>query len=183
MTIRSYVTTVFGRAIWAAMQPTTRAFLASAESVFRARRDDPGFNLSAVAGEYATAVEVELNALLFPAVRRAMKSKSPQDREIRVDGGTIDLGGPVSHQTLGTMLYLLDKEEAFGKAIRATVQHDASWLCGVLPRQLAPLRELRNQAAHSDRIGIEALRQVREDLLGIGKNGVLGELVRTRLRL
>ena len=95
----------------------------------------------------------------------------------------IDLGGPVPHQTLGTMIYLLDREENFGKAIRATVQHDASWLCGVLPRQLAPLRELRNNAAHSDRIGLEDLLEVREDLLGIGKSSVVAELIRVRLRL
>lgn len=174
---------LFGRDVWAAMEPTTRAFLASAESVFRARRDDPGFDLSGAAVEYGKAVEVELNALLFPAVRRAMKSKSLQEREVRVEGCTIDLGGQVPHQTLGALIFLLDKNVDFGRAVRTIAQHDASWLCGVVPKRLSSLRELRNAAAHSDRVGIEELIQIREQLLGIGTSGLLSELVRARLRL
>ena len=65
---------LFGRDLWSAMEPATRSFLASAEAVFRARRDDPGFDLSGVAVEYAKAVETELNALVFPALKKAFRS-------------------------------------------------------------------------------------------------------------
>ena len=75
---------LFGRDLWAAMEPATRSFLASAEAVFRARRDDPGFDLSGVAVEYAKAVETELNALVFPALKKAFRSRPPAEREVRV---------------------------------------------------------------------------------------------------
>jgi len=55
---------VVGRTLWAALDPGSRLFLASAEAVFRAHRDDPAFDFAAPAVEYAKAVEVEVNALL-----------------------------------------------------------------------------------------------------------------------
>ena len=73
------------------------------------------------------------------------------------------------------MIHLLDKDTDFGKAVRTVFRHDAQWLCRVLPSQIIGLRDLRNQAAHSTRIGIDVLLEVREKLLG--------ELVRVRLRI
>jgi hypothetical protein len=70
-----------GRHLWVALEPTTRNFLASAEAVFRARRDDPRFDFSGPAIEYAKAVETELNVLIFPLVRRAVRAKPPVERE------------------------------------------------------------------------------------------------------
>jgi hypothetical protein len=102
---------LFGREIWPLLGAATRSFLASAEAVFRARRDDAGFDLSGAAVEYAKAVEAELNALVFPAVRKALRSKPPRDREIRIDARTVDLGRDVPHQTLGTIRKLLEHED------------------------------------------------------------------------
>ena len=53
---------LFGRPVWESLEPSTRTFVASAEAVFRARRDDPAFDFSGPAIEYAKAVETELNA-------------------------------------------------------------------------------------------------------------------------
>lgn len=95
---------LFGPDIWAAMVPGTRSFLTSAEAVFRARRDDPGFDFSGPAVGYAKAVETELNALIFPALRKAMTGKPRPDREVLIDGRQLDLGGEVSHKSMGTLI-------------------------------------------------------------------------------
>jgi hypothetical protein len=50
---------LFGRRLWATMDPTTRTFLSVGETIFRSRRDDPGFDFSGVVVEYAKAVETE----------------------------------------------------------------------------------------------------------------------------
>ena len=173
---------LFGREIWPLLGAATRSFLASAEAVFRARRDDAGFDLSGAAVEYAKAVEAELNALVFPAVRKALRSKPPRDREIRIDARTVDLGRDVPHQTLGTIRNLLEHEDRVQHALRQQLPHDHSWLLGILPRQLARLVDLRNAGAHSGVTRSTDLEAVRRQVLGIGQEGLLARLVRVRMR-
>ena len=174
---------LFGPDIWAAMKPGTRSFLTSAEAVFRARRDDPGFDFSGPAVGYAKAVEMEVNALIFPALRKAMTGKPQPDREVLVDGRPLDLGGKVSHQSIGGLLHLIQKADGVGTALRATLSSaDGQWVTGVLPRQLEKLRKLRNPAAHSARVNVAALSSIREELLGVGREGVITRVVRARLR-
>jgi len=174
---------LFGRDIWAAMEPGTKSFLTSAEAVYRERRGDPDFDFTGPAMGYAKAVETEVNALIFPALRKAMRSKPLHDREVLVDGRQLDLGGVVSHKSMGALLYLLQKADGVGRALRSTLSSaDGQWVTGVLPRQLDKLRELRNPAAHSARIDAADLGSIREELLGVGQEGVIPRLVRARLR-
>ncbi len=63
---------LFGREVWEKLEPSTRTFVASAEAVFRARRDDPAFDFSGPAIEYAKTVETQLNALNFPRLRKRL---------------------------------------------------------------------------------------------------------------
>jgi hypothetical protein len=150
--------------------------------VFRARRDDAGFDLSGAAVEYAKAVEAELNALIFPALRRALRSKPPHEREVRVDARTLDLGDVVPHQTLGTMRNLLEHEGRVQTALRQQLPHDHSWVLGVLPRQLDRLTELRNAGAHSGVTRTADLDAIRRQVLGIGEDGLLARVVRVGMR-
>jgi len=173
---------LFGRELWPRLTSATRTFLASAEAVFRARRDDAAFDISGVAVEYAKAVEAELNALVFPALRRALRSKAPADREIRVDARPLDLGGTVPHQTLGALRHMLEREGVVQSGLRQQLPHDHAWILGLLPKQLARLTDLRNASAHTESVRSTELDQVRREVLGIGEEGMLAKLVRARLR-
>ncbi len=174
---------LFGREIWPLFGPATRSFLASAEAVFRLHRDDSGFDLSGAALSYAKAVETELNELLFSALRTAMRGKQPQEREVRVDGRLIDLGGQVPHQTLGALKRLLEHEQIVQSGVKQAMRHDHSWVLGVLPRELAALTELRNRGAHADVTRAAELEGVRRAVVGIAGEGLLNKLVRARLRV
>jgi hypothetical protein len=174
---------LLGTAVWSRLEPTTRSFLASAEAVFRARRNDPQFDFSGPAIEYAKAVETELNALIFPALRRVLKSRQPNQREVRGPEGRIDLGGRVPHQSLGSVKVLLEKEEIIQKGLRQTLKAtDAGWLLGELPHQLGPLSELRNPAAHKAVVSREEASRLREGVLGIGHEGLLVRIARAKMR-
>ena len=164
------------------LEPATRTFLASAEAVFRARRDDRGFDFSGPAVEYAKAVEVELNALIFPPLRKLLHKAQPKDREVRVDGRVIDLGGEKPHQTLGAMKVLLERDEIVKKNVQSAYQNDHQLLLGMLPHQLVLLAELRNPAAHSSVSAQQHVSMLRDDVLGIGKEGLVAQLVRSKLR-
>jgi len=170
---------LFGARIWNLMEPATRTFLASAEAVVRARREDPVFDFSGPAVEYAKALETEVNAVVLPLVRKALENRPQGERLVRVDGRELDLGRPVSHQTLGALRHLLTREPVVRKAL----QHAASAHVGYLtdpyklPGQMEKVQSLRNPAAHGAALGREEVLKLRDALMGIGRMGVLVELV------
>lgn len=173
---------LLGPAIWHAMEPASRTFLAAAEAVFRARRTDPDFDFSGSAVEYAKAVETELNALLFPALRRVLHQAKPAEREIHFDGHRLDLGARVPHQTLGALRNLLGHDGTVRGALDRALRHDASWLKDQLPYRLERLVELRNPAAHSEPVSADVLAHEREAIVGIGREGLLVKVVRAKMR-
>ena len=173
---------LFGRELWPHLETRTRSFLAAAEAVFRAHRDDPGFDLSGAAVSYAKAVETELNALLFPALRKRLEGRPPHEREVRDEGRLLDLGGGVPHQSLGTVRHLLERSDLVQATLRQVMPSDHVWVLGLLPRQLGPILELRNAGAHSGVTTARSLDGVRESILGIGCEGLIDRLVRVRLR-
>jgi len=173
---------LFGRAVWDVLQPATRGFLASGEAVFRARRADPRFDFSGPAVEYAKAVETELNALVFPPIRRALRGRPPAERETRVDGRPLDLAAAVPHQTLGTVVTLLKHDDLVKRALPKALPHDAKWLLGDLPAQLESLATLRNPAAHSALLDRDRAVQLREQVMGIGCEGLVVRLARASMR-
>jgi hypothetical protein len=173
---------LLGREVWAVLEPSTRTFLAAAEAVFRARSEDPRFDFSGPALSYAKAVETELNALIFPLLRRALSRAPVHEREVRVDGRPLDLGRPVPHQTLGALRTLLQHDDTVQKHLRATLQHDAGWLLSILPNELRQLENLRNPAAHSDAARREEVRRARGRVLGIGGEGLVVRMAGARMR-
>ncbi|MFC1575324.1 hypothetical protein ACFL5A_01590 [Gemmatimonadota bacterium] len=174
---------LFGSRLWRAMEPASRTFLTSAEAVFRSRMDDPGFDFSGVAIEYAKAVEIELNALLFPALRTALGGKAPKQREIHGLHSRLDLGKPVPHQTLGAMGHILEHEPLVQKGIKTVLHKDASWiLSDSFQRDLGALLKLRNPAAHWEITMGEMVGERRAELLGIGCEGFLVRLIRAKVR-
>ena len=169
---------LIGRTLWSVLEPGTRTFLATAEAVFRARRDDPRFNFSGPAVEYAKAIEVELNALILPVLDRTLKGK---DRVLYVDGKRLNLGERVPHQSLGALRYLLE-DDTVRRALRAALPQQGVWLTGILPRQLEILADLRNAAAHSASTAREQVSAAREEILGIGRDGLIPQLARAKLQ-
>jgi hypothetical protein len=173
---------LFGNVVWSCLDPATRMFLASAEAVFRARRDDANFDFSGPAVGYAKAVEAELNALLFGTVRGAVARLPRFDRLARVDGKPVDLGDVVPHQTLGAIVTLLEHDSALRNGVKTAFQQDWKYLLGELPAYLKPIVELRNPVAHSQRALRDPVAAVREKIVGIGCEGLITQIARIRLR-
>jgi len=173
---------LIGPDLWRLLDPGTRSFLASGEAMYRARARDPHFDFSAVAVAYAKAVEVELNALLFPPLRRIFERRALADREVRVDGRSVDLGGAVPHQSLGALRTLLLHEERVRQGIR-TVFTTHDFLLRALPADLERLAQVRNPAAHAGSLRAAELAPVRAGLLGVGCDGLVCRLARVRMQV
>jgi hypothetical protein len=174
---------LLGAAVWRVLEPATRTFLATAEAVFRSRLEDPGFDFSGPAVGYAKAVETEVNALVFPRLRKVLEREPPANREVRVDGRLLDLGRRVDHQTVGAVAVLLNKQDLVQKAVRrAFSSSDYSWILGVLPRQLSVIAEMRNPMAHSRNAARADVTAAREEILEIGQEGLIVRLAQAKMR-
>ena len=55
---------LLGDAVWAALAPTARTFLAAAEQTLRTNRDAPGFDFSGVVVNLAKVCEVQANQVV-----------------------------------------------------------------------------------------------------------------------
>ena len=172
---------LIGRSVWALLEPASTAFLASAEAVYRSHRDDPGFDFSSCAVEYAKAVETELNAVVFRPLQRRLAKSPPAERLVYPDGHRHDLGAGVPHQALGTVQHLLE-DAVVQKGIKAVYPNAADWLLRELPSHLGPLVSLRNPAAHSAALSCDAVARQREAVLGIGCEGLIVRLARVKGR-
>jgi hypothetical protein len=167
---------MFGDAAWAALETTTRSFIAAAEQIFREHRSDPGFDFASVVGSFGKALEVQCNAI----VRRALLKVPPNSRRANVDGRTVDLAmfRPLS---LGELARSIGSEMELNKALTAALQHGV-WFTGSLPAILDEFREVRNPGAHEARIDRQTATRWRNRLVGVGCVGDFVELARVRLR-
>lgn len=173
---------VLGHAVWTVLETSTRTYLATGEAMLRSHRDDPSFDFSARAVEYAKAVETELNALVFPALRTALRGRRPRERETRLGGRPADLGNPLGHQTLGTIRTLLQHEEVVRRALPVALPQDGRWMVGELPASLETLTGLRNPAAHHTVLRRDPAIHLRDSVLGVGTEGLTVRLARAKLR-
>ena len=82
---------------------------------------------------------------------------------------------------MGALRRLLE-EDAVRRALRTALPQDGSWLTGVLPNRLEVLTDLRNAAAHSASTAREQVSSAREEILGIGQDGLIPQLARAKAR-
>jgi hypothetical protein len=170
---------LFGDRVWHLMEPATRTFLASAEAVVRARREDPAFDFSGPAVEYAKALETEVNAVLRVLMQRAYAGTDINKRMAIVDGRPLDLGTAFPHQSIGALRRLLEDEPLVKRGLETVAKAHVKHLTDPykLPAQLEKVRGVRNPAAHAKPVGRGEVLRLRDELMGIGQGGVLVDLV------
>jgi hypothetical protein len=161
---------LLGDAVWSALQPTARTFLASAEHLLRSNRHAPGFDFSAVVLNLAKACEVQANEM----VRSALARTAATERQAKVRGRTLDVvaDGPLS---LGELARVLQEEEALRRALSGRGR-GARWLANEGAHALEELSRYRNPAAHSDPVSLPVALRLRDHWLGVGCHGHLVQL-------
>jgi hypothetical protein len=166
----------FGEALWYALEPSARVFVATAERLWRDHRADVAFDFSPVLTSLAKSVEVQGNALL----RRAAMKLPPKARLALVDGATRDLAA-ARPLTLGELARVLSGEQELSEGLKTVLEHPR-WFRESFHAVLTELAEARNAAAHSGTTGRASAAYWRNRLVGIGCEGDLVALARTRVR-
>jgi hypothetical protein len=168
---------LFGDGAWMALEPAARTFIATAEKVFRDHRSDAAFDFGPVVGSFSKAVEVTCNSIL-----RGVFGRIPVEaRRVNIDGQTVDLGEG-RHLTLGEFARVVGGERSLNAVLTKSLKHGA-WFTGSLPAIVDDLRQVRNQATHSERVEREVATRWRDRLVGVGGQGILVELARVQPRL
>ena len=167
---------VLGDEVWEALDITARSTVADAERVYRDHRDDPGFDFAPVVMGFAKAVEIQCNVIL----RRAAAKLPPAARMANVEGKSVDLAKSYG-LSLGQLSRAIAGEKARVEAL-AKLLANGGWFTGQLPPILEELRDVRNPAAHAERIARDVATVWRNRILGVGSQGLLVELARTGVR-
>jgi hypothetical protein len=167
---------LFGDAVWLSLEPVSRTFVATAEKIFRDHRGDESLDFQAVLGPLSKAVEVEVNARL----RQALKAAPDAARRANLDGQTVDLRGcrPLS---LGQLAHAIGGERALNDHLTRSLEN-GPWFAGQLPAVLDALARDRNPGSHGTRIPRDTARRWREQIVGVGWEGVLAGLAKCRLK-
>ena len=166
----------FGEALWYALEPAARVFIATAERLYRDHRADASFDFSPVLTSLAKAMEVQGNAVL----RRAVAKLPPAARMANIEGRTVDLA---RHRalTLGQLAHTLSGGRELSEGL-GRVLENSRWVRESFPAVVASLAEARNAAAHASTIDRDTAAHWRNRLVGIGCEGDLVALARTRVR-
>jgi hypothetical protein len=161
---------LLGDAVWAALEPAARTFIATAEKIFRDHRNDPASDFGLVVGNFAKALEVTLNAILA----QVLPDLPERDRLASFDGRTMDIAARLP-LTLGQFAHAVGGERALNAALTRRLSHGA-WFTGQLPAIVDGIARVRTPGVHQHRIGREAALDVRNQLMGVGCAGVFNQL-------
>jgi hypothetical protein len=166
----------FGEALWYALEPAARVFIATGERLYREHAVDAAFDFSPVITSLAKAMEVQGNALL----RRAAAKLPPRIRQANLRGETIDLASCRS-LTLGELARVIGGERELNEGLGRALDN-SRWFRESLPAVLDALADARNPAAHSQSVDRETASRWRNQLVGVGCEGDLVALAKTRVR-
>ena len=166
----------FGEALWYALEPTARVFLSTGERLYRDHRADASFDFSPVITSLASAVEVQGNALLS----RAVAKLPPNARRAKVGDVSVDLA---SHRalTLGELSRVIGGERELRDGL-GRIMDGGRWFLESFPAVLEALAAVRNRAAHGETTERDTATHWRNRLVGVGCEGDLVTLGRTRVR-
>jgi hypothetical protein len=167
---------LFGDAVWMALEPAARTFIATAEKTFRDHRSDAGADFGMVIGGFAKALEVSCNAVMS----QVLPLLSPRARQANFDGRTVDLVER-KHLMLGLFSRAVGGERELNAALTQRLEHGA-WFAGSLPAIVEEVLAVRNPGVHERRVDRETATRLRDKLMGVGCQGTFAELARVRVR-
>lgn len=167
---------LLGESAWSGLEPSTRSFIASAESLFRGARTDRSADMSAVVVDFSKALETQVNHIL----RRAVQGMPERDRTVNIDGRSTDLAR-ARGLSLGQLAHTLANEQRINDTLKTKLTN-GTWFAAQLPPLLKDLSETRNDAAHSKRIPAAKVAEIRNRLMGVGCQGIFVDLGKVSLK-
>ena len=176
---------VLGENLIYALHPNSFENLIYAELEFKANKNDVAYDFSGVVLRYAKAFEQECRAFMSALVAELAKEDSAVlEIPYEENGHKKQVRELLESSTLlGVYLHLLTN--ALSPYINEYVKKSRkiSFAARQLTREIRPIQQLRNPAAHGDKSNISQVSNMRNKILGIGDNSLIAIIVVARLEM
>ncbi|VDH01842.1 ATP-binding protein [Helicobacter pametensis] len=171
---------VFGEAGYR-LHPESLENLVFAEMEFEKNKEDKLYDFSGVAIKYGKAVEMEAY-LFFKTLFFFLVQGDKEILEIvfEVQGRKYSIADLQEFRpNLGTYKFLLHNP-LISQGIE---KNNLKWMTSGIFSNLSIVQKIRNEAAHGEKTSFEEICELRNSVLGIGKNRVISDFLNNRLSL
>lgn len=176
----------FGEKVFHALHPNSQESVISAEIEYAQNRHDKLYDFSSVVIKYSKAVELELYLFVRPLMMILMKRFSRlKTIEYKIQNKTYRLSDLESSKpNIGTYKFLFTHYEIKNAIFEHfTDKTFVNFLRFELLDMVEVIQKIRNEAAHGKPTPLRECEIVRANVIGIAKNGLLGEVITRNKRL
>ena len=183
---KSLINYNFGEKRFYNFATSTQDNLIDAELEYEEHKQDDGYDFSSVVIKYTKAVEYELWAFLKEIVKVLNGAcEDIKDVTYTLNGREYPVTNLLENKaSFGTYLYLIKKHQPFINMINQYIDPKGGMIAFIfksIPCYISVVQEIRNESAHGEsKISQEQCEELRENVMGIGRAGMLAEFIRMR---
>jgi len=171
----------FGKKSFYALAPNSQDNIISAEIEYMQNRDNLLYDFSSIIVKYSKAVELELYRFMKQVFAYLLKSKKELENfPYAIQGRDYKLKNILTHKpNFGTYSYLIKSHE-IKNAINTQIQNGSlrHFIFVVTPSFIRTMQNIRNESVHGDSTPLKECNEIRNEVIGIGKGGMLVEFSR-----
>jgi len=171
----------FGKKGFYSLAPNSQDNIISAEIEYMQNKDNLLYDFSSVIVKYSKAVELELYRFMKKVFAHLLEA----DHELEnfpyaIQGRDYKLKDILTHKpNFGTYSYLIKSRE-IKNAINEHIQNGTlrHFIFVATPSFIRTMQNVRNESVHGDATPLKECDEIRSEVIGIGKGGMLGEFYR-----
>lgn len=171
----------FGKERFYNLAPNTQDNIISAEIEHMQNKDNLLYDFSSVIVKYSKAVELELYKFMKGVFIYLMQAdKKLENFPYSVQGRDFTLKDITENKpNYGTYNYIIRSYEIKG-AINTHINNGAlrHFIFVEIPKFIRTMQNVRNESVHGDSTPLKECDEIRTEVMGIGKSGIIGELDR-----
>jgi len=171
----------FGKKSFYSLAPNSQDNIISAEIEYMQNRDNLLYDFSSVIVKYSKAVELELYRFMKKVFTHLLEAdKELENFPYSVQNRDYKLKDILIHKpNFGTYTYLIKSYE-IKNAINAYVQNRTlrHFISIAVPSFIRTMQNVRNESVHGDATPLKECEEIRSEVVGIGKSGMIVEFGR-----
>ncbi len=171
----------FGKKRFYNLAPNTQDNIIAAEIEYMQNRDNPLYDFSSVIVKYSKAVELELYRFMKKVFATLMAVEEKLKKfPYSIQGRDFTLKDILTNKpNYGTYIYLIKSYE-IKNAINTHIKNGAlrHFIFVIIPQFIRTIQNVRNESVHGDSTPLRECDEIRTEVIGIGKSGMIGEFDR-----
>lgn len=159
--------------------PNTQDNIISAELEFMQNRDNLLYDFSSIVLKYSKAVEFELYRFMKVLISFIIeKDEYISTFKYQINRREFDITNILYEKpNYGTYLFLLKSHE-IKDVIKQYIYHGAllNFMFNTIPFNIKTVQDIRNESIHGSPASYAKCKELREEVIGIGKNSIIAQL-------